>query len=71
MFIIAGYLLSVMVMRVGEIGFVAPFRYAGLLWALLIGLVFFNEWPDTLTLVGAALVVLTGLFAWLRERRAA
>jgi len=68
LFIIAGYLLSVMVMRVGEIGFVAPFRYTSLVLALLIGLAFFDEWPDALTLLGAALVVATGLFTWLRER---
>lgn len=70
LFIIAGYLLSVMVMRVGEIGFVAPFRYAGLLWALMIGLVFFDEWPDALTIAGCVMVVATGAFTFWREQQA-
>ena len=35
--IIGGYLFSVMVMRVGEISFVTPFRYTGLIWALILG----------------------------------
>jgi len=59
-----------MVMRVGEMGFVAPFRYTGLLWALLIGLLFFDEWPDGLTLLGCALVVATGGFTFWREQQA-
>lgn len=67
-FIMAGYLLSVMVMRVGEVTFTAPFRYTGLLWALVIGLVVFGEWPDALTMVGVALVVLAGFFMLWRER---
>lgn len=68
-FIILAYLLSVMVMRVGEVSFVAPFRYTGLIWALLLGWLFFGSWPDPLTLVGASIVVASGLFTLYRERK--
>jgi S-adenosylmethionine uptake transporter len=64
------YLCSVAVMRVGEITFIAPFRYTSLLWALIIGFLVFGDWPDQLTLVGAAIVVGTGLFTLYREARA-
>lgn len=64
-----GYLFSVMVMRVGDIGFVAPFRYTALLWALFLGWAVFGTLPDGLTLLGAGLVVATGLFTLWRERR--
>lgn len=70
-FIFMGYLFSVMVMRVGEIDFIAPFRYTGLIWALLIGLIIFGEWPDVLTFAGAGIVVATGLFTLFRERQLA
>lgn len=70
-FLIGAYVLSVMVMRVGEIGFVAPFRYTGLIWALVLGYVVFGDWPDDLTLVGAAIVMATGGFTLWRERRTA
>jgi S-adenosylmethionine uptake transporter len=69
LFILVAYLLSVMVMRRGEISFITPFRYTGLLWALLLGLVVFDEWPDALTLLGAAIVVATGIFTLWREAR--
>ncbi|MEQ8900561.1 MAG: DMT family transporter [Roseovarius sp.] len=65
--IIGGYLFSIMVMRVGEIGFVAPFRYTSLIWALILGWVVFGDWPQTVTLIGAAIVVASGLFTLYRE----
>jgi drug/metabolite transporter (DMT)-like permease len=68
LFIIGGYVLSVAVMRVGEVSFVAPFRYTGLLWALILGWLAFGDWPDTITLIGAAIVVFSGLFTLYRER---
>lgn len=70
-FILGGYSLSVMVMRVGEVSFVSPFRYTGLLWALLLGWFVFGDWPDYITLTGASLVVASGVFTLYRERRAA
>ena len=69
--IVIGYLTIVMAMRVGEIALVTPFRYTGLVWALVLGFVLFGEWPQFLTLVGAAIVVATGLFTFYRERRLA
>jgi S-adenosylmethionine uptake transporter len=69
LFIIFGYGFSVMVMRVGDISFIAPFRYTGLVWALLLGWLVFGDWPDTLTLLGAAIVVGSGSFALYREAR--
>ncbi len=66
--IVGGYLFSVAVMRVGDVSFIAPFRYTGLLWALLLGWLVFGDWPDGLTLLGAGVVVATGLFTLLRER---
>ncbi len=65
--IIGGYLFSIMVMRVGEISFVAPFRYTGLIWALVLGWLIFDEWPEPITLAGAAVVVGSGLFMLYRE----
>ena len=67
--IILGYLFSIRAMRVGEIGAVTPFRYTSLLFALVSGLVVFGDWPDPLTLLGAGIVVATGLFTLYRERR--
>ncbi len=71
LFLVVGYVFSVRTMRVGDIGFTAMFRYSILLWALVLGVVVFDEIPDALTLLGAALVVGTGLYTFWRERRLA
>jgi drug/metabolite transporter (DMT)-like permease len=68
MFLIVGYLTSVMAMRNGDIGLVAPFRYTSLLWAIVLGLFVFGDLPDVWTLTGAAIVVGAGIFTLLRER---
>jgi drug/metabolite transporter (DMT)-like permease len=41
---------------------VAPFRYSGLLWAMLIGFVMWAEVPDAWTIAGAAVVVCAGIY---------
>jgi len=69
--IIAAYLTIVMAMRAGDIAFVAPFRYTGLVAAIIAGVLFFGDWPDLLTWVGSLIVVGSGLFAFWRERRLA
>lgn len=68
-FILGGYLFSVLAMRVGEVGVVTPFRYSAMLWGLLLGAVVFGERPSPLTLVGAGLVVASGLYTLWRDGR--
>ena len=70
-FVLMGYLFGIMTMRVGDIGFISPFRYTILIWAILLGIVVFGDIPDAMTLLGSAIVVLTGLYTFYRERRLA
>lgn len=68
LFVLLGYVLIVQVMRLGDAGVTGPFRYTSLLWALILGYVVFGEWPTPLTMLGAAIVVATGIFTFYRER---
>ncbi len=68
-FILCGYLLVILAVRRGDLAVVTPFRYTGLVWALLLGWLVFGDWPDALTLVGAGVIVATGLYTFWRERR--
>lgn len=78
-FILGGALVCAMVgnlaitaaMRIGEIAVVTPFRYTRLVFALVLAYFVFGERPDLWTLVGAAIVIATGLFTLWRERVAA
>lgn len=62
-----GTYLVVHAFRGVEIGAVAPFRYTLLLWMGIAGYVAFGEVPDRWALVGAALIVASGLYALHRE----
>ncbi|MEM7271048.1 MAG: DMT family transporter [Pseudomonadota bacterium] len=68
-FLLCGYYCSVGAVRLGEIGFVSPFRYSVLIWAILLGIFVFGEIPDQLTVIGVVIIVLAGLYTFFRERR--
>ena len=70
-FILVGYITAVTAMRHGEISFVSPFRYSVLIWALVLGVLVFKEFPDAWTIVGSAIVVGMGIFTFYRERKTA
>jgi drug/metabolite transporter (DMT)-like permease len=67
---IVGQLFSMTALRLAPAATVAPVQYTQILWASLIGLVMFNEWPKPDLWIGAAFIVAGGL--WLmRGGRAA
>lgn len=68
---IIGYSALVVAMRVGEASVVTPFRYSRLLFSIAAGVFMFGESPDTLTLLGSSLIICSGLYTFLRERRLA
>lgn len=46
----------------------APYGYSQLVWATLVGFAVFGDFPDIWTIVGAAAIILAGLYIWHRER---
>ena len=66
-FIIFGYYSAVLVMRSGEISFISPFRYSAILFALIVGLVFFDEKPDIMAFLGIVVVMLAGIVLMMRN----
>jgi len=71
LFGVLGYYGIVTAMRVGEASAVTPFRYTRLLFSILAGAFVFGERPDLMTLAGASLIICSGLYTFLRERRLA
>ena len=52
-----------------EAGAVQPFAYTLLVWVTILGFVLFGDVPDVWTILGAAIVVLSGLYTWHHDRR--
>ncbi|MCY0094986.1 DMT family transporter [Hoeflea ulvae] len=55
--------------RTGEIGVVTPFRYVRLVFSTMIGMLVFAEFPDGYTLAGACIIIATGIYTIMRERK--
>jgi len=55
--------------RIGEIGVVTPFRYVRLVFSTFIGMLVFAEFPDGYTLAGACIIIATGIYTIMRERK--
>lgn len=66
--LLIGYQCVIMALRTGDISAVAPFRYSALLWAMLLGYLVFGDVPDAMMVTGATIIVLSGLYAFYRER---
>ncbi len=64
-----GYQLLVLALRSGaEISVIGAFRYGSILWALAIGYIVWGDLPNTLALLGIAVIVGAGLYILHRER---
>ena len=64
----AGQLLLIVAFNTAPASAIAPFTYAGLIFATLWGYVFFAETPDMWTAIGAAVIVGSGVYVWRREQ---
>jgi drug/metabolite transporter (DMT)-like permease len=62
-----GYWAITAATRTGEVSFVSPFRYTRLVFAVVIGIAVFDEAVTATTLIGSALIVGSGLYAFLRQ----
>ena len=53
--------------RAAETTLVAPFEYGAIIYATLLGIAIWGEWPDVWSLVGVVILIASGLYIWHRE----
>jgi len=68
-FSLVGHLCVISSLRSGEVAAIAPFRYAGIVWAILIGYAVWHQLPDGLSLAGIFILVSAGLYTFYREQQ--
>lgn len=66
-----GHYLLVRALFVAEAGLLAPFGYLGIVFAIMYSMLVFGHYPDLYTYLGALVIVLSGVYAWYRERAVA
>ena len=64
-----GFFTQITAVRMGELSFVAPFSYFGIIVALILGIIFWQEYPTLLMLGGVALIVFSGVTITLSQRK--
>ena len=65
----AAALCHIAAYRSGSAVVVAPMQYSQILWAVAYGFLFFDETPDRATALGAAIIILSGIYVVFREER--
>jgi drug/metabolite transporter (DMT)-like permease len=65
----AGHLCLIKAFQAAPASVVAPFSYSSLVWAILFGFAIWGDFPNSSTLLGGALIISSGLYIFLRERK--
>lgn len=63
-----GYYCMIVASRLGEVSAIIPYRYTRIIFALILGVLVFQETPDHYVLLGSAMIVGSGLYTFVRER---
>lgn len=63
-----GYMFLIYAIRLAQVSVVMPFRYSRIIFLLVLGVLVFNEKPDTLMLIGASLIIGSGTYMMWREQ---
>ena len=62
-----GHIAWTRAMAIGDATAILPYDYCRLIFAMLIGLAAFNEWPDLYSVIGSAIIVASGFYIARRE----
>ena len=65
----SAHFLHIETFRFAEAALVTPFKYSSLLWAGVIGFLLWGDMPDRWTVLGAGLLIGSGLYIFHRESR--
>jgi drug/metabolite transporter (DMT)-like permease len=66
---VIGYYAIVLATRNGDVSVISPFRYSRLVFAMILAIIILSERPDFLTLSGAVIIVLSGVYTFIRENK--
>ena len=67
----AGHYALLQALNHADASAIQPFGYFLLVWATVLGSLFFGQFPDGWTLLGAGIIIASGMYSWLQEQRRA
>ena len=66
----AAHYTLILALNAAPASLLQPFVYTTFPWAVVLGLIFFGEFPDTVTIAGAAVLIAVGIYVMRREAQA-
>ena len=64
----AAHFLIIEALRLGEASMIAPYKYSALIWGILFGIVIWGDIPNLWMILGAAIIVISGLYLLSQEQ---
>lgn len=64
---VASFSMQILAYRYAPANVLQPFNYTTFVFAVLFGYIFFNDLPDKYTVIGALIIILSGLFILLKD----
>tara|TARA_B100001175_G_scaffold266555_1_gene237246 strand:+ start:278 stop:451 length:174 start_codon:yes stop_codon:yes gene_type:complete len=50
-------------------GIIQPFHYTLIFWAIIFGYIFYGDFPDILTLLGALVITVSGIYTLYKNEK--
>ena len=57
-----GLYFQIIALSMARAGIIQPFHYTLIFWAIILGYIFYNDFPDIPTLIGALVITLSGIY---------
>tara|TARA_Y100001970_G_scaffold281447_1_gene392252 strand:- start:343 stop:1212 length:870 start_codon:yes stop_codon:yes gene_type:complete len=58
-----GLYFQIIALSMSRAGIIQPFHYTLIFWAIILGYIFYDDFPDTPTLIGAFIITISGIYA--------
>ena len=62
LFFSLGLYFQIIALSMARAGIIQPFHYTLIFWAIILGYIFYNDFPDIPTLVGALVITVSGIY---------
>ena len=70
LFFSLGLYFQIIALSMARAGIIQPFHYTLIFWAIILGYIFYDDFPDILTLIGALVITISGIYTlYIKEKQ--
>ena len=64
-----GLYFQIIALSMAKAGIIQPFHYTLIFWAIIFGYIFYGDFPDILTLLGALVITVSGIYTLYKNEK--